>query len=304
MTNKPYVLITSARNEEAYIEKTIQAVVSQTILPEKWLIVNDGSTDRTAEIVSDYRARYDFIDLLSLPLKSQRNFGAKVNAINAGYQQLRKNEFQFVGNLDADVAFESQYYEKLLKYFEVNPKLGIAGGIILELIRGRFAAQNISLNSVAGAIQLFRRNCYEQIGGYLPLEAGGEDAVMEVLARKNGWQVETFPEMKVFHYRRVAIENKTSLMTKFRQGYRDYLLGYHPLFYTAMCTYRVIDRPYLLGSILRMSGYCWSMLARKRRSVSVEFVSYLKWEQMSRLKSLFAPSRGVRFVKTSRICKG
>lgn len=302
MNDKSYVLITSARDEEACIEKTIQAVVSQTILPEKWVIVSDGSTDRTAAIVADYVKRFDFIELLRLPRDGQRSFGAKVNAIHTGYAELSSRKFQFIGNLDADVSFDSQYYARLLQHFEENPRLGIAGGIILELINGQFCGQNISRNSVAGAIQFFRRHCYGKIGGYIPLEAGGEDAVMEILARKHGWQVQTFPEMKVFHHRRVATgKNRSILATKFREGRRDYLLGYHPLFYTAMCIYRAIDRPYLLGGVLRMCGYCWSILRKEKRPVAVDFVKYLRREQMSRLQSLFLPTKGAGFIRTSRM---
>jgi glycosyltransferase involved in cell wall biosynthesis len=267
MIEKSYVLITPARNEEDYIEKTIQAVVSQTVLPKKWVIVNDGSTDRTEEIVKNYASRYEFIKFLSLARSSQRDFGAKVYAIRSGYELLKDEQYEFIGNLDADVSFDSQYYEEILARFQENPQLGIAGGIILELLNGRYRSQNISLNSVAGAIQLFRRQCYEKIGGYTPLKLGGVDAVVEISARKNGWQVQTFPKLKVFHHRRVAIREGKVLMTKFRQGVRDYLLGYHPLFYVVMCSYRIKERPYFWGSILRIGGYFWSAIKKEKRPV-------------------------------------
>jgi len=297
---KKYVLITPARNEEAHIEKTIQAVVAQTIRPEKWVIVSNGSTDRTDEIVARYAAQYEFIRHLSFSQDSQRHFGAKANAINAGYEILRNEELAFVGNLDADVTFAPQYYETMLARFQENPRLGIAGGIILELIDGRFSRQNISRNSVAGAIQLFRRRCYEEIGGYTPLPGGGIDAVMEILARKNGWQVQTFSEVEVLHHRRVAIGKGNVLTTRFRQGARDYRLGYHPLFYAAMCSYRVIDSPYIVGSILRMCGYYWASIRREQRPLSPDVVNYLRWEQMQRLKSLFSFGNQAGVSKTVR----
>ncbi len=302
MTNKSYVLITAARNEEDYIETTIRAVLSQTVLPAKWVIVSDGSTDRTEEIVNKYASRHSFIELLRLAREGRHHFGSKVKAIIAGCEQLKKIDYAFIGNLDADVSFDSEYYEKILAYFQENPGLGIAGGIILELVNSRYVRQNLSRNSVAGAIQMFRRKCFERIGGYIPLELGGEDAVMEVLARKYCWKVQTFPELKVFHHRRVATgKNRNILAAKFREGRRDYLLGYHPLFYAAMCIYRAIDRPYLLGGVLRMCGYCWSILRREKRSVAVDFVKYLRREQMSRLQSLFLPTKGAGFIRTSRM---
>jgi glycosyltransferase involved in cell wall biosynthesis len=302
MTNKPYVLITSARNEEDYIETTIRAVLSQTVLPARWVIVSDGSTDRTEEIVNSYASRHGFIKLLRLARDGRNSFSSKVKAIIAGCEQLKEIDYAFIGNLDADVSFDSEYYEKILARFQENPGLGIAGGIILELVNSRYIRQNLSRNSVAGAIQMFRRRCFEKIGGYVPLELGGEDAVMEVLARKYYWKVQTFPELKVFHHRRVATgKNRSMLAAKFREGRRDYLLGYHPLFYAAVCIYRAIDRPYLLGGVLRMCGYCWSILMREKRPVSVDFIKYLRREQMSRLKSLFLPINGAKLIRTTRI---
>ncbi|MFX0199832.1 MAG: glycosyltransferase, partial [Candidatus Hodarchaeota archaeon] len=176
MQKNSYVLITPARNEQDYIQKTIESVVSQTILPEKWVIVSDGSTDHTDEIVSHYAAKHDFIQFIRVSEHIQRNFWSKVHAFNAGYEQIKNTEYKFLGNLDADVSFNSNYYENVLLRFQTNPKLGIAGGIILELLNGQYVNQKLSLNSVAGAIQLFRRECYQDIGGYIPLTYGGVDS--------------------------------------------------------------------------------------------------------------------------------
>ena len=123
MFKKPYVLITAARNEEAYIEKTINSVISQTILPRKWVIVSDGSTDRTDQIVNKYAAKHDFIQLVHISGSTQRNFRSKVNAINIGYERLKHIEYEFIGILDADVSFKSDYFESILREFQKNPKL-------------------------------------------------------------------------------------------------------------------------------------------------------------------------------------
>ncbi len=300
MGDEAYVLITAAKNEQDYIEKTIRAVAAQTVLPKQWIIVSDGSTDRTEDIVEQYARRCRFIKLVKLGASSRRDFAAKVNAIRTGCAQLQNVEHEFWGNLDADVTFEPRYYEMILQKFGANPLLGIAGGLIFELIGERFVVQNTSLNSVAGAVQLFRRRCFEEVGGYFPLPGGGEDAVAEISARMKGWEVQTFPELKIWHHRRVSAGNAAILKTKFRHGARDYALGYHPLFYALLCAYRIIDRPYLLGSLLRMCGFCWSALRRKERAVSVDLVRYLRMEQMQRLRALF-PLGGGKLVKTSRI---
>ncbi|MGH7495305.1 MAG: glycosyltransferase [bacterium] len=213
-----YALITPARNEEAFIERTVKAVVSQTVLPQIWVIVNDGSSDRTAEIAGHYASQYDFIRLIHISRNGERDFGAKAFAFQYGYDYLRGTSCAFVGNLDADVEFETTYFERLLQAFDNDPRLGLAGGIIFEYDGREFIRQNTGLSSVAGAVQLFRRRCYEEIGGYVPLELGGIDTVVEVLARKHGWKVQTFPELRVMHHRRVAREERRNLAGQISPG--------------------------------------------------------------------------------------
>lgn len=201
-----YVLITAAKNEESYIEKTIQSVLNQTIKPEQWIIVSDGSTDSTNEIVEKYKNKYIFIDLIVLPPNKERNFSSKVNALNLALKKLEGKQFDFIGNLDADVTLDKSYYEEIFYAFQKNPKLGIAGGIILDCINDKVIPQNISLNTVAGAIQVFRKQCFEKIGYYIPFKYGGEDAYMEIMARKLGWNVQTLAELKAFHHRPTVLE--------------------------------------------------------------------------------------------------
>src|SRR5262245_25218438 len=283
----PYVLVTPARNEEAYIEKTLRTVVSQTVLPQKWVIVNDGSSDRTADIVSRYASQYDFIRLVNVFRRGERNFGAKALAFQCGYTHLKDTDYTFVGNLDADVEFDATYFERLLQKFADHPRLGLAGGIILEFDGCEFIQQNTRLSSVAGAIQFFRRRCYEEIGGYVPLKRGGIDTVVEVLARKHGWKVQTFPELKVMHHRRVAVRGGRILAARFRQGEMNYALGYHPLFQLLRCVLRIKDRPYFMGSLLMLSGYCWALLHAYPKTLSNDFMQFLRAEQISRLQLLF-----------------
>src|SRR5207245_1969039 len=121
-----YVLITPAHNEEAFIEKTLASMIAQTVLPERWVIVDDGSTDRTAEIVESYAQRYPWIELVRRPKQSNRSFAGKVHAFNAGFERLQPLEFEIIGNLDADISFDPDYLEFLIQKFSENPKLGVA----------------------------------------------------------------------------------------------------------------------------------------------------------------------------------
>jgi len=288
MSKYYYVLITPARNEQAFIEKTIKSVISQTIIPRKWVIVNDNSIDNTCEIVHAYSTAYSFIQLVHGEKRIQRDFSSKVNAINTALNHLKHIQYEFIGNLDADISFEPFYYESILEKFQRNVKLGIAGGFIHENYNGEFKSRpNNSIRSVAGGIQMFRRKCYEAIGGFLPLEKGGEDWCAEVMARMKGWQVEAFPEIKVFHHRHSATANMVNLRRKFISGLMDFSLGSHPLFELLKCFRRVKEKPYLIGAILRMCGFMWAYCKREKQVVSSDFIKYLRKEQMYRVKSLF-----------------
>ena len=164
-----YVIVTPARNEEGFIANTIQAVISQTLKPLRWIIVNDGSTDRTQEIVELYLGRFDFITLVNLKRDGDRNFGSKAIAFSCGVSELKNLDYDFIGNLDADISLEPDYYQSIIDFFEKDPKLGIAGGIVYTRVGSRYSTSDRTTDSVGGAVQLFRRPCLEAIGGYLLL---------------------------------------------------------------------------------------------------------------------------------------
>ena len=224
MNTVKYVLITAAKNEELFIEKTIQSVLNQTIKPARWVIVSDGSTDRTNDIVEQCSKKNKFIDLIALPPNKERNFSSKVNALNLALRKFEGTEFDFIGNLDADVTLDKSYYEEVFGSFQSNPKLGIAGGIIIDCIDDKEYPQNISLNSVAGAIQVFRKQCFEKIGYYIPFKYGGEDAYLEIMARMMGWDVQTLAELKVHHHRPTGTGMGSLVKSKFEKWTRCFTL--------------------------------------------------------------------------------
>ncbi|MGE5411863.1 MAG: glycosyltransferase family 2 protein, partial [Clostridiales bacterium] len=168
MFNKTYVLITAAKNEESFIELTIQSVIKQTRMPLKWIIASDGSTDCTDEIVKRYEQNYDFIRLVQIKNSSERNFASKVHALNLGCDLLKGIEYDFIGILDADITFEPEYYEKLINEFESNPRLGLAGGELYDYYNGDVHKMINSEISVGNAIQFFRGECFSKIGSFVP----------------------------------------------------------------------------------------------------------------------------------------
>src|SRR5438046_6341062 len=154
-----YVLITPARNEEALIERTIQSVIRQTVLPAKWVIVDDGSTDATARIVGQYVAKYDWIEMIGMPSHRDRSFAAKVHCFNAAHDRLKDIDYDVIGNLDADESFAEDHLEFLLGKFEDDLDLGVAGTIFKEEGYSSDIDSFEGQDSVTGACQLFRRRC-------------------------------------------------------------------------------------------------------------------------------------------------
>lgn len=294
---KRYVLITPARNEEAYLEATIQSVIGQSILPLRWVIVSDGSTDRTDEIVAKYAAEHDFIVLLRRTADRQRNFGSKAHAIRMAYEQVQNLEFDFIGNLDADVTFDPTYYEGVLGKFAANERLGVAGGVRFDFCNGRFVKLHCARNSVGGPFQLFRRACYDEIGGYQPLKMGGIDAVAEVMARSKGWEVESFPELVVYHHRCTGTAGRGILAAQYRVGVQEYMLGYHPLFEIVRHVRGLADYPPVIGSLAVLGGYFWASAKKVEKAVPEGFVRYLRAEQMERLRSAGRLPRAVRMER-------
>jgi glycosyltransferase involved in cell wall biosynthesis len=287
MPGLSYVLVTAAHNEAEYIGQTIKAVAAQSILPKKWIIVSDGSDDSTDEIVKNYGRDYSFIELLHKE-PSGGGFASQARALMAGCGRLKDVGYDFIGTLDADITFEQNYYESILANFQTDPKLGIAGGSIYEYKSGILTLSMCSLDSVPGAIQMFRRETFIDVGGFIPLKMGGHDAVAEAMARMHGWKVRSFPEIKVLHHRPCGASYGNTVRARFNTGIREYAYGNHPLFEFAKCLHRIGEKPCLLSSILRLSGYSWALLRREPREIPAELVASLRREQMERLLHAFS----------------
>ncbi len=278
-----YVLMTPARNEAAFIEQTIKAVVGQTVRPAKWLIVSDGSTDGTDEIVKRHAGKHNWIELVRLPERRERHFAGKVHAFNAGYARLADVEYDVIGNLDADITFEADYFAFLLAKFRENPGLGVAGTPFREGSQ-QYDYRWTSIEHVSGACQLFRRKCFEEIGGYEPIKIGGVDLVAVITARMKGWQTRTFLEKTCVHHRKLGTAKQNALMVAFRGGRGDCMLGGHPVWEVFRCMYQMTRQPLLLGGCLRLAGFVWAMVSRVEKAVPADLVQFRRAEQMTRLR--------------------
>ncbi len=284
MIDNRYVLVTPAKNEAAFIEKTLVSVVNQTIKPVRWVVVSDGSTDETDEIVRKYASEYDFVRLVRRDSKT-RHFGNKVHAFRAGYETLEDVEYNFIGNLDADIELPPDYYEHILGKFEQDQNLGLAGGTRFDFCNGAFVKVHCARNSVGGPFQLFRKACYESFGGYIPLSLGGIDAVAEIMARQHGWRVSSFTDIVAHHYRCTGTAKGNIYQAAYRGGKKLYVIGYHPLF-EMMKLVRVRNVKELIAHTCELAGYLRAAITRLERQVPDDFVKYLRQEQIGRLKHL------------------
>ena len=225
-----------------------------------------------------------FIHPVDVQRQAERNFAHKVGAFNRGLEELRSLDYDFIGNLDADVSFAPQYFENILREFEADPALGISGGIVYTKFTDRFSTYDWTLDSVGGKVQLFRRECFEEIGGYRPLQYGGIDATAEVMARMKGWKVRKSLHNRAYEHRPTGFAYGQPLMAKMREGRRFYSLGYDPVFFLLRCLYRCKDYPLMLGSGAAFFGFLRSMICRQPIVLSPEVVNYLRAEQRTKLK--------------------
>jgi len=280
-----YVLITPARNEAKFIELTIKSVVAQTLRPEKWVIVSDGSTDGTDDVVKYYAGQHDWIELVRRPERNERHFAAKVDAFNTGSSRLKNVSYEVIGNLDADISFEDrQYFEYLMGRFAGNPELGVAGTSYQEG-NETYPSRVHSMRDVWGACQMFRRECFEAIGGYQPVRGGGIDLIAVLSAQAAGWQTNTFTDKVCIHHRTVGSAHCTNTCGRMLQtGRKDYLLGSHPAFEVFRGVYQMTNKPYLVGGFLILAGYLWAMLHRIERPIPRQLMELRRTDQLKRLR--------------------
>ena len=288
-----YALITPARNEAKFIEQTLRSVIAQTIRPVKWIIVSDGSTDGTDEIVKRFLGENEWIELIRMPEHRDRHFAAKVTCFNAAYQKMVDVPYKIIGNLDADITFDSGYIEFLLGKFLENPALGVAGTPFVEGT-ATYDYRFTNIEHVSGACQLFRRQCFEQVGGYKPIKGGGIDWVAVTTARMKGWKTRTFTEMTCCHHRPMGTASSGKLKAWYNLGRQDYYLGGHPIWQLCRSLLQMRSKPYVLGGLLLLTGFGWASVTRTKRPIDPDLTVFHQGEQMKRLREELGKFMGKR----------
>jgi poly-beta-1,6-N-acetyl-D-glucosamine synthase len=286
-----YALITPAYNEEAHLDAIIQSVAAQTLKPTRWVIVSDGSTDRTDCMVRAAAAQHAWIQLLRRERSPERHFAGKALAVNAAYESLRDVRFDLIGNLDADITVPPDYYAFMVARFCDDSALGVAGTPFVEdpekPHEHSYAHAFADLTHVSGGCQFFRRRCFEEMGGYTPLKDGGIDWVAVTTARMRGWKTRTFLEKTCFHHRTMGTADRNVLRARFRHGREEYRVGGHPVWQLLRGVFQMSRRPFVVGGLCLMMGYAKGWAAGDSIGVPQELRRFHRQEQLARMRRLF-----------------
>jgi glycosyltransferase involved in cell wall biosynthesis len=286
MRTESYVLVSACRNEAGYIDGLIEAISTQTVRPVRWIIVDDGSTDDTAARAEAQVANVRFLQIVKMPSGRPRSFASQVYAAQHGYELLKDLSFDFIGFLDADIRVGPDYYSRLLSFFQADPHLGLCGGAVIDKYEDRLV--NFRKGSedfhVAGGVQFFRRQCFEQIGGYIPIEGGGQDTIADIMTMMNGWKLCVFPELQALHLRPDGFAKDRVFRRGIKWGRKFYLIGYDPVYYLGQCLRRTTSRPYILTSVAMLLGFIWAHCKTTPRPVTPEFVRFLRELQWRRMR--------------------
>jgi poly-beta-1,6-N-acetyl-D-glucosamine synthase len=279
--NPKYLIITPVRDEEKYLEATIRSVIAQTLQPAEWIIVDDGSTDGTRGILDRYAARYAWIRPCFRENRGFRQPGAGVvEAFYDGYRAAQCMDWDFIVKLDGDLGLAPDYFVRALAACAARARLGICGGAIYHELGGELVEEECPRFHVRGATKIYRRECWEQIGGLQP--APGWDTIDEVKANMLGWTTETLDALQVIHYRFTGTaESKWRDMVK--NGRADYFSGYHPLFMTVKCLYRAVKKPYFTGALGMAYGFLSAYIKGLPQVPDRPLILYLRQQQLRRL---------------------
>jgi cellulose synthase/poly-beta-1,6-N-acetylglucosamine synthase-like glycosyltransferase len=295
--NNRYVLLTAAKDEAACIGEVIQYVVSQTVKPVAWFIIDDGSTDRTAAIVESFAAKHPFIKLQSASARSNRNFGSQYKALRAAYDLAQSLEFDFVAIQDADQAPERQdYYESILTEFQKNPRLGGASGVIYERSRGKWEFRSANAEDALAASTVWRRTAFDEVGGYTPMYYQGTDWLIQLQMKMAGWALLTRPDLHILHYRPTSSAGGI-WRGRYHAGLSDASFGSHPIFEMLKCGRRLTTHPVILGSLVRFWGYLWWHMSGRKPIIKPDEVAFLRQEQCVKMRRWMGLTSGAPIGK-------
>ena len=276
-----YYIVIPSYNEEALIALTLQSLISQTVLPSKIVVVNDNSTDKTAEIVLEFAKENPFITLVNKTSENIHLPGSKViQAFQKGFETLDEN-YDLIVKIDSDLIFPANYFETIIKHFQSDPKIGMAGGFCYIEKNGDWVLENLTdKDHIRGALKAYRKECFQQIGGLKP--AMGWDTVDELLCKFYNWKVVTDESLHVKHLKPTGANyNKTA---RYKQGEAFYTLGYG-FWITAIASAKLAmmkKKPFLFLDYIQ--GFCKAKSAKKPMLVNPEQAKFIRNYRLQKMK--------------------
>ncbi|MFT5733528.1 MAG: biofilm PGA synthesis N-glycosyltransferase PgaC [Paracoccaceae bacterium] len=273
-----YCLITPCRNEAAFIRTTLESTTAQTLRPARWIIVDDGSTDETPEILADFAARFDFIRVVKRADRGQRAVGpGVVEAFYDGLATIDLDEFDFVCKFDGDLEMPPRYFESAVKLMQEDPVLGnVSGKLFGRMKNGELKQEKTADENAVGPVKFYRTACFKAIGGFVREVAW--DGIDGHLCRMNGWIAQSVdhPEMRIIHLRQMGSSQKNIWVGRQRWGRGKYFMGSAWYYAVAAAGYRMFDRPFMIGGIGIFTGYVRAALSRHPRFSDPEYRRFLR----------------------------
>lgn len=278
MSKPGYAIITPAHNEVDFLPQVIDSIAAQTIKPEKWIIVDDRSKDDTWSLIKKASKAHSFIKPIRLDGPPDRQVGANVvRVFNEGFKGLSVKP-EFIVKMDADIVLPSDYFSRILKLFEDDEKLGMASGKTHINSHGNWVLERIPDTHVSGACKSYRKKCFEEIGGLIPIL--GWDILDGAKARMKGWKTRSFRGLPLYHLRQSS-SARGMFRGRMRTGRAMYTIRAHPAFVLGKSFYRSLEKPYLTGLLIPI-GYLLSFLYRPERLDDKDLARFLRKEQIGR----------------------
>lgn len=283
---RKYLLITPCRNEVAFGRRTLDSVIAQTVRPAKWVIVDDGSTDGTSELLAEYAAKHPFIEIVRKPDRGSRSVGPGViESFYAGYDTIRPRDYDYLCKLDLDLELPAGYFEALMVRMEANPKIGTCSGKpYVEHADGRREPEACGDEMSVGMTKFYRVDCFEQIGGFVREVMW--DGIDCHRCRMLGWVACSWDvaELRFLHLRLMGSSQQNILVGRLRHGYGQYFMGTGPLYMLASAAYRMSERPFVIGGVCMFLGYLLSLMRGRPRYDDGEFRRFLRGYQRACLR--------------------
>jgi len=277
------VIITPFLNEEKVIGDLIKSVIAQELKPAKWVLVDDGSTDKSVQIIQKLAKDQDWIYVLQLDHKTKkRSIGAKIiNAFNSGLGTISIDDYDIIMKLDADLILPENYIKEIAQQFTNNPSIGLCGGVCGLVEQGEIKLERkTNLDHVRGALKAYRKECFKQIGGLV--NRMGWDSVDEYKARYHKWEVKVLPDLMVAHLKETNIKTGHT-RASFKNGIMLYTIRFDiPLLMTNVLK-RLLWKPYIIQGLAILWGYCYAFLSREEKIIDKKLGKFIRRYRYSKI---------------------